>query len=94
MAIAIVRRHFITALGGAIATWPLAAGAQQPREPSINIGVLNRGIPLQNFVAGNSSCDVVNDHRHRYSRATNACFAMANRGIHTDSLAPVMHRLF
>src|SRR5262245_38974293 len=49
------RREFMALLGGAAATWPLAARAQQLRQPAINIGVLTDMSGLFATLAGAGS---------------------------------------
>jgi putative ABC transport system substrate-binding protein len=46
------RREFIAGLSGAVAAWPLAAGAQQPRPPVVGyIGAVNADASAQNVAA-------------------------------------------
>jgi putative ABC transport system substrate-binding protein len=52
MSTCLLRREFITGLGGA-AAWPLAARAQQQRAmPTIGWLDTRRGVPSRNYVDG------------------------------------------
>ena len=74
-----MRRQFITLLGGAAAAWPLAAGAQQPKLP--RIGILSTRNPEQfwsEFRAGL--------HELGYTEGQNIAFAFRSAEGKLDSL--------
>jgi putative tryptophan/tyrosine transport system substrate-binding protein len=85
------RREFITLLGGGVAAWPLAAGAQQPAKRVIGylgsadsdhmVGALREGLAERGYIEGQSISIEVHDVAGQYDRLPSLAAEFVKRQV-------------